>query len=61
MEVLRDKFPQQVFSKFYLWSDGCAQQYKGKNSFFHLSEPDLLYDCERNFFVSEHGKHGYHQ
>ena len=43
--------------KIYLWSDGCAAQYKGKNSFFFLSklcEQNQI--VERNFFVSEHGK-----
>ena len=55
MSILEEKFPGK-FSKCYLWSDGCTAQYKGKNTFFHLSKPDSLFTCERHYYGSEHGK-----
>ena len=41
-------------NKIYLWSDGCASQYKGKTSFYFLSKYKL--NIERNYFHTEHGK-----
>ena len=40
--------------KFYVWSDGCTAQYKGKHSFYYLGKFGV--DIERNYFGSEHGK-----
>ena len=42
------------WNNIYLWSDGCASQYKGKHSFFYLDQYGT--NIQRNFFGSEHGK-----
>ena len=52
-KCLQEKYAEESFNKFFLWSDGCSAQYKGKHSFFHLCQKQ---DVERNFFGSEHGK-----
>ena len=54
IDILSQKFPEVKLSKVYLWSDGCASQYKGKTSFFFLDQFEI--PIERNFFGSEHGK-----
>ena len=54
IEKLLDMFPDTPITKMYLWSDGCASQYKGKTSFFYLDQFEV--NIERNFFGSEHGK-----
>ena len=54
INYLRENFPDVVWEKIYLWSDGCTGQYKGKTSFWYLNQFDI--DIERNFFGSEHGK-----
>ena len=54
IEILQKKYPTVKWTKAFLWSDGCAAQYKGKNSFYYLDKFPL--DVERNFFASEHGK-----
>ena len=56
IKILKQKYPEINFTKFYLWSDGCASQYKGKNTFYHLTEAQSLHIIERNYFCSEHGK-----
>ena len=53
IKYLSDNFDVS-WKKVYLWSDGCASQYKSKSSFFFLGKYDV--DIERNFFASEHGK-----
>ena len=47
-------YPDIRWRKFYLWSDGCASQYKGKHSFYYLDKYNV--SVERHFFGSEHGK-----
>ncbi|WAR25842.1 LOW QUALITY PROTEIN: VRTN-like protein, partial [Mya arenaria] len=42
------------FSKLYVFSDGCAGQYKGKGSFADLSLKSIHVD--RSYFGSDHGK-----
>ena len=54
MDILSERHPDEKWEKFYLWSDGCTSQYKGKSSFFFLDQFDTR--VERNFFGSEHGK-----
>ena len=46
--------PNVEWDKYYLWSDGCAAQYKGRSSFFYLQ--NLPVRSERHFFGAEHGK-----
>ena len=59
ISILKEKHPLIEWTKFFVWSDGCAAQYKGNNSFYYL---DKFHDgvdgvhVERNFFASEHGK-----
>ena len=48
-------FQNFIWKKIYLWSDGCASQYKGKTSFWYLKNFKDI-NIERNFFGSEHGK-----
>ena len=59
ISILKEKHPLIKWTKFFIWSDGCASQYKGKNSFYYLDKfrdgVDGV-DVERNFFASEHGK-----
>ena len=54
MDILSKRHPEEKWGKFYLWSDGCTSQYKGKSSFFFLDQYNP--QVERNFFGSEHGK-----
>ena len=54
ISVLKNKFSEIDWNRFIIWSDGCASQYKGKNSFYYLNKYPVL--LERNFFASEHGK-----
>ena len=54
INLLSNMFPEVQMRKVYLWSDGCASQYKGKHSFFYLDKFEVI--IERNFFGSEHGK-----
>ena len=54
ISILKEKHKEVKWKKFYLWSDGCSRQYKGKHSFFFLDKFDV--PVERNFFGSEHGK-----
>ena len=54
ISILKEKHCNVEWSKVFLWSDGCASQYKGKISFFYLDKFPI--DVERNFFASEHGK-----
>ena len=54
INVLSKLFPEVQLKKVYVWSDGCASQYKGKTSFFYLDKFEVI--IERNFFGSEHGK-----
>ena len=42
------------FSKLVIYSDGCAAQYKGRNSLAFLSKEHI--DIEWNYFGSDHGK-----
>ena len=54
INILSEKYPNEKWEKFYLWSDGCVSQYKGKSSFYYLDK--FKVEVERNFFGSEHGK-----
>ena len=54
IETLKTMHPEIEWTKFYIWSDGCAAQYKGKHSFYYLDKFPV--EVERNFFGSEHGK-----
>ena len=54
IEYLVKKFPKTTWTKLYIWSDGCTQQYKSKTSFYYLKKFDIA--VERNFFAPEHGK-----
>ena len=54
INILSEKYPNEKWEKFYLWSDGCVSQYKGKSSFYFLDKFQV--EVERNFFGSEHGK-----
>ena len=54
IDILLNLYPDIEWKKFFLWSDGCSAQYKGKHSFYFLSEYRV--QVERNFFGSEHGK-----
>ena len=54
ISILKEEHPEIEWSKIFLWSDGCAAQYKGKISFYYLNKFPI--DVERNFFASEHGK-----
>ena len=54
IDILSKRHPDEKFENFYLWSDGCAAQYKGKHTFFYLDE--YKGEVERHFFGSEHGK-----
>ena len=54
IKILKEKHPETEWTKGFLWSDGCASQYKGKNSFFYLDKFPIA--VERHFFASEHGK-----
>ena len=54
INILSKLFPGVQLKKVYVWSDGCASQYKGKTSFFYLDKFEVI--IERNFFGSEHGK-----
>ena len=54
INILSENYPNEKWEKFYLWSDGCASQYKGKSSFYYLDKFEV--EVERNFFGSEHGK-----
>ena len=51
LEVLKKEFEITEIIKF---SDGCAAQYKGKNSFAHLSQSDIK--TSRNYFETSQGK-----
>ena len=53
MEILSTRTRVQ-WTKIYIWSDGCASQYKGKHSFFFLQKLKIPAEC--HFFGSEHGK-----
>ena len=52
--ILSEMYPNEMWKKMYLWSDGCSAQYKSKTSFYFLDKYTL--PIERNFFGSEHGK-----
>ena len=54
IEYLVKNFPETTWTKIYIWSDGCTQQYKSKTSFYYLKKFDI--EVERNFFATEHGK-----
>ena len=54
MEIMSEIMPNVKWDKYYLWSDGCAAQYKGRSSFFYLQ--NLPVYSERHFFGAEHGK-----
>ena len=54
IEYVCETLPGIEWQKFYVWSDGCASQYKGKHSFYYLAKFGV--DIERNYFGSEHGK-----
>ena len=54
IKILNEKHPGIEWTKFFIWSDGCAAQYKGKISFYYLDKFPVV--VERNFFGSEHGK-----
>ena len=54
ISIMNDKYPEIEWNRFIIWSDGCASQYKGKNSFYYLGKYSV--SLERNFFASEHGK-----
>ena len=54
IKELSSMYPNEKWKKFFLWSDGCSAQYKGKNTFFFLDKFDV--EVERNYFGSEHGK-----
>ena len=54
IDILSKLHPNEKFEKIYLWSDGCAAQYKGKKTFFYLDEYSV--PVERHYFGSEHGK-----
>ena len=54
IDIVSKKHPEENFVKFYIWSDGCTGQYKGKSSFYFLDQYESR--VERNFFGSEHGK-----
>lgn len=55
IQLIIEKFPEVNFRKFYLWSDGCSSQYKGKHNFYYLSKMSMT-RVERNYYGSEHGK-----
>ena len=55
INYFRENFPEVIWKKNYLWSDGCASQYKGKTSFWYLKNFENI-NIERIFFGSEHGK-----
>ena len=44
--------------KIHQWTDGCAAQYKGCNSFAEISQADSKHGCSvtRNYFETSHGK-----
>ena len=52
--TLKDRHPEIKWTKLFIWSDGCASQYKGKHSFYYLDKFPV--QVERNYFASEHGK-----
>ena len=52
--ALADQHPTIEWNKIYIWSDGCAAQYKGKTSFYYLDK--YAVPVERLYFASEHGK-----
>ena len=54
INILSKLHPNEKWEKIYLWSDGCAAQYKGKKTFFYLDEYRV--PVERHYFGSEHGK-----
>ena len=54
--TLKEKHLQIHWTKFFIWSDGCAAQYKGSKSFYYLDKFDKSVEVERHFFASEHGK-----
>ena len=54
LSTLKEMHPEIEWTKTYIWSDGCASQYKGKISFYYLNKFPIA--VERNFFASEHGK-----
>ena len=56
MEILNKKHPEIKFTNFFVWSDGCASQYKGCISFYYMNKFPIGVAVERNFFASEHGK-----
>ena len=54
ISALKDQHPTIEWKKIYIWSDGCAAQYKGKTSFYYLDKYSV--PVERIYFASEHGK-----
>ena len=54
ISILQSKHPEVKWNRFNIWSDGCASQYTGKNSFYYLDKYSV--SVERNYFASEHGK-----
>ena len=54
LSILKEMHPEIEWTKAFIWSDGCAAQYKGKISFYYLNKFPI--EVERNFFASEHGK-----
>ena len=54
IEYMTKTFSEIKWQTFYIWSDGCTSQYKGKTSFYYLDKFQV--DVQRNFFGSEHGK-----
>ena len=47
ISILKEKHPEVEWKKIFLWSDGCAAQYKGKISFYYLNKFPIA--VERNF------------
>ena len=54
IEYMTKTFSDIKWQTFYIWSDGCTSQYKGRTSFYYLDKFQV--DVQRNFFGSEHGK-----
>ena len=54
ISILQNKHPEIKWNEIIVWSDGCASQYKGENSFYYLDKYSV--SVQRNYFESEHGK-----
>ena len=41
ISILKKKHPDIQWKNIFIWSDGCAAQYKGKMSFYYLDKIPL--------------------